>query len=159
MIILGIDPGTATTGYALIECIDNHHTKLICADAILTPTGQKLEHRLEEIYNSITTLIKNYKPDALAIEALFFARNVKTAISVSHARGVMILAGAVNQVPVFEYTPLQIKQAVTGYGKADKKQVIQMLKYFIKNQELTTQDDTCDAIACALTHAQTINIK
>lgn len=158
MIILGIDPGTAITGYAVIQHEKNEHTKLICADAILTPKGQKLEHRLEEIYNSITSLIKHYNPDALSIEQLFFARNVKTAISVSHARGVMILAGAVNHVPVFEYTPLQIKQAITGYGKADKKQVIQMLKYFIKNQELTTQDDTCDAIACALTHAQTIKL-
>lgn len=152
MKILGIDPGTGIVGFGLIET-DGHKHQLIDAGVIKTPPHQALDIRLKTIFQSIEELIKQHKPDAMAIEKLFFARNVTTAMSVSHARGVIMLAAALAEIPVYEYTPLQIKSSLTGYGRADKSQIQAMVKAFLNLKEPIKQDDCADALATALTHA------
>jgi crossover junction endodeoxyribonuclease RuvC len=152
MKILGIDPGTATVGFGVIET-DGHKHSLVDAGVIRTPANQALELRLKTIYESVRELIKLNKPEIMSIEKLFFAKNVTTAISVSHARGVIMLAAALAEVSVVEYTPLQIKQSLTGYGRADKSQIQEMVKVFLKLKECPRQDDCADALAAALTHA------
>jgi len=157
MKILGIDPGTATTGWAIIDKPSAISDKLevIACDCILTEAKKSLDIRLEEIFDGLQYIIKKYKPDEVAIEELFFAKNAKTAIAVGHARGVMMLAAAKLKIPVFEYTPLQVKQAVVGYGRAQKCQVQAMLKCILKTKDIPKQDDTADAIAIAVCHANT----
>jgi crossover junction endodeoxyribonuclease RuvC len=150
--ILGIDPGTAIVGFGIIES-DGHKHVLIDAGVIKTPAHQDLELRLKTIYLSLDKIIKKQQPAVMVIEKLFFARNVTTAMSVSHARGVIMLAATLNQVAVYEYTPLQIKQSLTGYGRADKAQIQEMVKIFLGLKEPIKQDDCADALAAALTHA------
>jgi crossover junction endodeoxyribonuclease RuvC len=152
--ILGIDPGTATVGFGIIES-DGHKHSLIDAGIITTPANQALELRLKTIYEAVQELIKLNKPEVMVIEKLYFAKNVTTAISVSHARGVIMLAAALNKLKVAEYTPLQIKQSLTGYGRADKAQVQEMVRVFLSLKERPKQDDCADALATALTHAST----
>ncbi|MBE5759112.1 MAG: crossover junction endodeoxyribonuclease RuvC [Clostridiales bacterium] len=156
MVILGIDPGLAIVGYGLIN-YDNVKMKLIDYGAILTPAGMKIPERLDIIYDSMTELIKKYKPDAIAFEELFFAKNVKTAIAVAQARGAAVTAAYKQTKELYEYTPLQIKQAMTGYGRADKNQIQQMVKLLLGLKEIPKPDDAADAVAVAMTHAQSLH--
>ena len=152
MRILGIDPGTGIVGFGVIDT-DGHKHKMVDAGVIRTPAHQALELRLKTIYDSLTEIIKENNPDTVVVERLFFARNVTTAISVSHARGVILLAATNLGVPVAEYTPLQIKQALTGYGQAEKSQIQEMVKIMLGLSERPKPDDCADALAAALTHS------
>lgn len=152
MIILGIDPGYAIVGYGVIEYLGNRYATLRYG-AVLTPAKTQFETRLLQIYDELDALMKRYKPEALAIEKLFFNNNQKTVIDVSQARGVILLAAIKNNVPIYEYTPLQVKQAVVGYGRADKKQVQEMTKMILHLEAVPKPDDTADALAMAICHA------
>ncbi|MDP2637639.1 MAG: crossover junction endodeoxyribonuclease RuvC [Candidatus Levybacteria bacterium] len=154
MKILGIDPGFARVGWAIVE---NEKLKIKSEKfgCIETSKNTDSQDRLVNVYEQVCALIKKHKPDVVAIEELFFANNAKTAFKVGEARGVIILAGAIQKIPVFSYTPLQVKVAVTGYGNADKGQVGRMIKAILKLKEMPKLDDTADAIAVALTHAFT----
>lgn len=152
MRIIGIDPGTGILGFGVIDIIDGKMS-MVDAGVITTPAHTPLDIRLEDIFDSLTTIIAETKPDSMAIETLFFAQNVTTAMSVSHARGVAMLAGRKARLPIAEYTPLQIKQSVTGYGKADKKQVQEMVKMQLGLTKVPKPDDCADALAAAITHS------
>lgn len=153
MVILGIDPGTAICGYGLVEK-HNYQYKLIDYGAVNTPSTMTLEERLVRIYDGICLLIDKYHPDEMAVEELFFNNNAKTAISVGQARGVILLAGAHKGVPLYEYTPLQVKQGIVGYGRADKKQIQYMIKTMLNMKEIPKPDDAADALAIAMCHGQ-----
>ncbi len=155
MRIIGIDPGTGILGFGVIE-IKNDDVILLDAGVITTPAHTPLEDRLEEIHTSLTDIIAENEPHAMSIEKLFFNKNVTTAISVSHARGVAMLAGKKAGLTIHEYTPLEIKMAITSYGKADKKQVQEMVKVLLKLKRIPKPDDAADALAAALTHAQSM---
>lgn len=160
---MGIDPGTGRLGWAIIrnlklEIRNSSSIELVDCGLIETPANTSLSERLEGIFEELQEVIKQYSPDELAIEELFFAKNVKTAMSVAHARGVAMLCGRLAKMPVFEYKPNEIKIAITGYGHADKSQIIKMLKLHIPHCTIK-QDDTADAVAVALTHYQTNKIK
>ena len=152
MRIIGIDPGTGRLGFGVIDVAKGAYT-LVDAGVVTTPAHTPLDERLEDIYDSLSEVIAATKPDCMSIEKLFFARNVTTAISVSHARGVAMLAGRKARLPIAEYTPLQIKQTVTGYGKADKKQMQEMVRLHLKLKEVPKPDDAADALAAAITHS------
>lgn len=154
MIILGIDPGIAIVGWGVIE-YGGIGSKLRPIDfgAVTTPSTMKTEDRIAEVYREITAIIRTYKPEAAAIEELFFNTNQKTGIIVAEARGVLLLANRLNNVPIYEYTPLQIKQAVSGYGRADKHQIIDMVTMLLGLQKPPKPDDTADALAVAMCHA------
>jgi len=154
MIILGIDPGTAIVGYAVISVKNNELTALDYG-CIKTSPKEIFSKRLSQIYHGIDILIKENKPDQIAIENIYFAKNVKTAMKVSEARGVAILAAAENEIKIVEFTPLQVKQALTGYGRASKDQIQQMVKVIFKLKKTPRPDDVADALAIALTCAQT----
>lgn len=151
-IILGLDPGTATTGYGIIK-EESGKIELVDYGCIETKAGKELSVRLCEIYDELCEIIKKYKPDEIAIEELFFAANTKTAIAVGHARGVLMLGSKKTGKPVAEYTPLQVKQALSGYGRADKNQIQQMVKTFLNLKEIPKSDDAADALAIAICHA------
>lgn len=153
MIILGIDPGTATTGWGLIEKDGQKYT-LIDFGCVKTPAKTPLHDRLGTIFDGISDLIKNHKPDHIAVEELFFAANSKTAIAVGQARGVIILSANKKGVSVFEYTPLQVKMAICGYGRAEKGQIQKMVKTLLSLSEIPKPDDAADALAIAICHAQ-----
>jgi len=152
MKILGIDPGTGILGFGIVEQT-NGKPKMIDAGVIRTPVHQPLAERLVTIHDELRELMAAHDLQAMSVEKLFFARNVTTAISVSHARGIVLLLGQQRGIPIFEYTPMQIKQAVTGYGKADKKQIQEMVRVMLGLQEVPKPDDCADALAAALTHA------
>ena len=152
MRILGIDPGFAITGYSIIDYIGNKF-KLETSGAILTEAGESFPLRLEKIYKDLNQIINTYKPDAMSIEELFFNNNAKTAINVAQARGVILITARINNLDIFEYTPLQIKQAVTGYGRADKVQVQRMVKMILNEEKLPKLDDITDSMAIAICHA------
>ena len=156
MIILGIDPGIATVGFGVIES-KGAECRLIRCGVITTSAGLRLSVRLSHIYHDMTALIDTFRPDAIAIEELFFNTNLKTGISVAHGRGVLILAGEESGVPMFEYTPLQIKQAITGYGRAGKKQMMEMVKRLLGLNDFAKPDDASDALAIAMCHARNAN--
>ena len=149
MRIIGIDPGTGILGFGVIDAKAGK-TKLVTAGVITTPAHTPLPDRLEEIYNGLTEIIAETKPEMMAIEKLFFARNVTTAMSVSHARGVAMLTGKQANLAIEEYTPLQIKQTMTGYGKADKKQVQEMVRLQLGLKDVPNPDDCADALAAAI---------
>jgi crossover junction endodeoxyribonuclease RuvC len=149
MRILGIDPGTGIVGFGVIDANGQKKT-LVDAGVIRTRPHQPLDDRLIEIHEEISSIIKETKPEVMVIEKLFFARNVTTAISVSHARGVLMLAGKQAKLPIIELTPLEIKQSLTGYGKATKNQVQQMVQTMLQLSELPKPDDCADALAAAL---------
>lgn len=153
-ITLGIDPGTARLGYGLIR--GGLQPKLIDAGLIETWPDEPMPDRLVTLYEGVQGLLEEFEPDMLAIEQLFFARNVTTAITVGQARGVVILAAAQAKVPVSEYTPSEIKQAVTGYGKADKPQMQEMVRMILNLKSVPRPDDAADALAIAICHAQTV---
>lgn len=152
MRIIGIDPGTGILGFGVID-VDGSKLKLVDAGVVTTPAHTPLDVRLEDIFDSLSEVIAQTKPNVMSIEKLFFARNVTTAMSVSHARGVAMLAGRKANLPIAEYTPLQIKQTVTGYGKADKKQVQEMVRIQLGLSEVPKPDDCADALAAAITHS------
>ncbi|MCK5129709.1 MAG: crossover junction endodeoxyribonuclease RuvC [Clostridiales bacterium] len=159
MIIMGIDPGLAIIGYGFVEKVKGT-IKLIDFGIITTPAGMPLPQRLSIIYNDTIELIKQYKPENIAFEELFFNKNIKTALTVAHARGVSIIA-ANNQIGsqyLFEYTPLQVKQAISGYGRADKQQMQFMVKTLLSMKEIPKPDDAADALAVAICHAQSYNL-
>ncbi len=149
MKVLGIDPGTATTGWAVVEFIDNSLV-LHGYGAIITPKGTDLASRLEAIYVEINEIINRFEPTHSAIEILYFSKNVKTGISVSHARGVLLLALRQNNIEITEFTPNQIKLAITGYGKATKKQVQAAVKTLTGLSKIPKPDDAADAIGIAI---------
>ena len=152
MIILGIDPGYAIVGIGLIEYKGNKF-RVLEYNAITTPAGMATVERLKKIYTEITSYLIKYDPDAIAIEELFFNSNQKTAINVAQARGVLLVACANANIPIYEYTPLQVKQAVTGYGRAEKKQIQQMVKTLLNLNAIPQPDDAADALAIAICHA------
>lgn len=147
--VLGIDPGTATTGYAVVEESEGR-LELVTLGVITTPAKTPLPSRLQEIYHSLDELIAQHEPDCAAVEELFFSRNARTAMSVGHARGVTLLALADAELPIAEYTPMQIKQAVTGYGNAGKQQVQEMVRMLLSLSDLPRPDDAADAAAVAI---------
>ncbi len=152
MRILGIDPGFAITGYSIIDYIGNKF-KLITSGAVLTEAGESFPLRLEKIYRELQEIIENYQPECMSIEELFFNNNAKTAINVAQARGVILITARINNLPIYEYTPLQVKQAVTGYGRADKIQVQRMIKMILNTDKLPKLDDVTDSMAMAICHA------
>jgi len=156
MTILGVDPGIATVGFGVINA-RGADCSLISCGAITTPAGLRLAARLIQIHRDMNELIRIFHPDSIAVEELFFNTNHTTGISVAHGRGVIILAGEENGIPMFEYTPLQIKQAVTGYGRADKRQMMEMVRRLLRLDAPAKPDDASDALAVAICHARTAN--
>lgn len=152
MRILGVDPGFAITGYSVIDYVGNKF-KLITSGAVTTQAGVSFPLRLEKLYNDLEQIITEYKPDAMSVEELFFNNNAKTAINVAQARGVILVVGRKQNLATYEYTPLQIKQAVVGYGRADKIQVQKMVKTILGVEKLPKLDDTTDSMAAAICHA------
>ena len=153
MIVLGIDPGYALMGWGAVESQGSRMT-LLGYGCLETKAGTPMWLRLRTLQLGIRDLLQIYRPDDVAFEELFFARNVTTALMVGAARGAAIIAAAEYTENLYEYTPMQIKQAVTGYGKADKKQIQQMVKLLLRMEEIPKPDDAADAIACAITHCQ-----
>ena len=153
MRILGIDPGYGITGFGLIDA-QRGQSQLLRCGAITTPAGMDFPIRLQMIYNDMTELLKLSKPDAVAIEELFFGQNVTTGIGVAQSRGVILLAIQQADIPIFQYKPMQVKQAVVGYGNATKHQVMDMTKRLLHLEKMPKPDDAADAIAIALCHAR-----
>ncbi len=151
MRVLGIDPGYAIVGYGVVEYLNNRF-KPIEFGAVTTKAGVEFPTRLKTIYDGVCDIIQKYKPDALSVEKLFFNTNTTTAIDVAQARGVILLSARNNNVPIFEYTPLQVKQAVTGYGKAPKAQVMELTRRLLCLEKTPKPDDTADALAMAICH-------
>lgn len=151
MKVLGIDPGTGRTGWAVLEKKGGKE-RLLDYGCLETKPNSPLPHRLEKIFKLVGKLIEKYQPDEAAIEKLFFSRNVKTAMNVGQARGVVLLSLRLGKVPIFSYGPSQIKSSVTGYGNAPKKQVQQMVKSILNLKDVPSPDDAADAVAVALTH-------
>ncbi len=152
MIILGVDPGTAITGYGLVKS-DGDDLALIDYGAITTPSDWLMPRRLQHIHAELTARIAAHQPTDAVVEKLFFSKNVRTALSVGQARGVALLAAAQAGVTIHEYTPLQIKQAIVGYGRADKNQIQQMVKMLLRLDVVPQPDDAADALAVAICHA------
>ncbi len=152
MLILGIDPGYAIVGYGLVEYQSNRF-RTVDYGAITTPAGMEFPQRLELIYREMQALLSQYHPQAMAVEKLYFQNNQKTAIDVAQARGVILLAARLEGVEVFEYTPLQVKSSVVGYGQAVKKQVQEMTRMLLHLDAVPKPDDTADALAIAICHA------
>ncbi len=153
MRILGLDPGIAIVGFGVIDAEKGgfHH---VIHGAIRTEAGLPLSRRLEIIYEDLNQLLDDVEPDAVAIEELFFNTNITTGISVAHGRGILLLGCRQKQVPIFEYTPLQVKQSVVGYGRAEKKQVMDMVRRMLHLEEVPKPDDAADALAIALCHGR-----
>jgi crossover junction endodeoxyribonuclease RuvC len=157
MRIIGIDPGTGILGFGIIEVIKGK-PKLVDAGVIRTPVKEDDAVRLMTIYEELTSIIKETKPEEMAVEKLFFAANVTTAMTVAQARGVVLLTAMQAKLRIAEYTPLQIKQAVTGYGKAEKKQIQEMVRVILGLKEVPKPDDCADALAAAITHSMTLRV-
>jgi crossover junction endodeoxyribonuclease RuvC len=151
VLVLGIDPGTAITGYGLVQ-EDQTGLALVACGVIVTPPDRPLPKRLQTIYSCLADLVRAYQPEAAAVEELFFSRNARTALSVGHARGVVLLALADAGLLVHEYKPLQVKQAITGYGGADKHQVQEMVRMLLRLDRAPQPDDAADAVAVAVCH-------
>ena len=153
MRILGIDPGVAIVGFGLIES-DRGSLRMLQYGAITTPAGQPLAARLLQISRDMEELIHTFQPDEMAVEELFFSKNITTGIAVAHGRGVILLAAERLGVPIFEYTPMQVKQAVAGYGGADKRQVMLMTQRLLSMKQIPRPDDAADALAIAICHGR-----
>lgn len=152
MRIIGIDPGYAIVGYGVIDHVGTRF-RSVEYGAVCTPAGEDFELRLRQIYLDISSLIVRTRPEAMSVEKLYFSNNKTTGIDVAQARGVILLAAALNGVPVYEYTPMQVKQAVVGYGKAEKHQMMAMTQRLLSLHEIPKPDDTADALAVAICHA------
>jgi crossover junction endodeoxyribonuclease RuvC len=150
-VVLGIDPGTAITGYGVVTD-DGAGPKALDFGVIRTPAKQELSLRLVTIYAQLNALLDRFSPDAVAVEELFFSKNARTALSVGHARGVVLLAVARRNIPLFHYKPSQVKQAVTGYGAADKRQIQEMVRMLLGLDDIPRPDDAADALAIAICH-------
>lgn len=155
MRILGIDPGTGILGFGIIE-VTKGKPALVDGGVIRTPVNEDDAVRLQTIFDELTDIIAEAKPQEMAVEKLFFSQNVTTAMTVSQARGVVLLTGMQAGLKIAEYTPLQIKQALTGYGRADKKQIQEMVRVILNLKEVPKPDDCADALACAITHSMTM---
>ena len=153
MRILGIDPGVATIGFGLVES-SRAAVRLLQYGVITTPAGLPLSTRLRQISEDMTTLLEQFKPEEMAVEELFFSKNITTGIAVAHGRGVILLEAERAGVPTYEYTPMQVKQAVAGYGGADKKQVMLMTQRLLKMKGVPRPDDAADALAVAICHGR-----
>ncbi|MCI9158698.1 MAG: crossover junction endodeoxyribonuclease RuvC [Lawsonibacter sp.] len=153
MIVLGIDPGVATIGFGAIQA-ERQKNVLLRYGTITTPPGIPLSRRLLQIADDMEELIHTFHPDEMAVEELFFTKNITTGIAVAHGRGVILLAAEKLGVPIFEYTPMQVKQAVAGYGGADKRQVMLMTRRLLSMREIPRPDDAADALAIAICHAR-----
>lgn len=158
MVILGIDPGIALVGYGIVECNGNHF-KALDYGHIETSSKSLFPDRLKYVYDEMISIIEKYNPDELAIEELFFNKNAKTAIKVGQARGVEILAAKNMGLGIYEYTPLQVKQAVVGYGRAEKHQVQEMVKILLNLDKVPKPDDVADALAIAMCHGSSLKFK
>lgn len=156
MIILGIDPGLAKTGYGLIEEKKNF-LKVIAFGCVTTPKTLAFDLRLKKIHQELSKIIKKFGPAVLSVEKIFFCKNAKTAIEVGHARGAVILAAAQKNLIICEFTPLEVKQTITGYGKAEKKQMQKMIKILLNLKEIPEPDDAADALALAICGARNLN--
>ena len=156
MRILGIDPGTGILGFGVIEVGKAGKAQLVDAGVIRTPVKEDDAVRLQTIFDELTDIIMQTKPQEMAVEKLFFAQNVTTAMTVAQARGVVLLCGMQNQLRIAEYTPLQIKQALTGYGRAEKKQMQEMVRVILGLKEVPEPDDAADALAAAICHSMTM---
>ena len=159
MLVIGIDPGTAITGYGLVREGEDGSLALVDYGAIVTPPDQPMNLRLLKLYRRLKELLLLHRPDSGAVEKLFFARNVRTALMVGQARGVVLLALAEMKVPLGEYTPLEVKQAVVGYGGADKNQVQQMVRALLELAEVPSPDDAADALAIAICHVHSARMR
>lgn len=159
MTVLGFDPGLATLGYGVIEIESGGKPNVVDYGIVQTPKGESLAVRLCMLESAINQIIDEYKPNEIAMEELFFAKNVKTAIAVAHARGVLLLTANKSCGKIYEYTPLQIKQALTGYGRADKKQIQKTVAMLLGLKSVPKPDDAADALAVALCHARTNRLK
>lgn len=155
MKIIGIDPGTGILGFGIIEVL-NKKVTLVDGGVIKTPSTDSDAERLKTIFEELTSIIKTTKPSEMSVEKLFFAQNVTTAMTVSQARGVVLLAGIQAGLKISEYTPLQIKQALTGYGRADKKQIQEMVRVILNLKIAPKPDDCADALAAAICHSMTM---
>jgi len=149
-IIIGVDPGLASVGYGVVSRIQNNKFKCLGYGLIQTDHSLATTKRLEKIYNELGKLIKKHKPDILAVENVYFFKNLKTALPVSQAKGVILLTAAKNNIPIKEFTPLQVKMGVTGYGRAEKKQVQKMIQYLLSLKDIPEPDDAADALAVAV---------
>ena len=159
MSVLGIDPGIGTTGYGVVDEDAGGGVALIAYGAIETPPGDPMPARLKQLYDTVLALMRQHAPESVAVEQLFFGRNVTTAISVGQARGVVLLAAAQAGLDVFEYKPAEVKQALSGYGKADKRQMQEMVRLLLNLDHIPRPDDAADAIAIAVCHLQSRRIK
>lgn len=153
MKILGIDPGMAIVGYSIVD-YDGKNIELEHSGSIQTPKGERESARLLEIFNDMTSIVEKYKPDVCAIEKLFFFRNQTTVMPVAHARGVILTVLEKFEIPIYEYTPMEVKQILTGYGRASKKEVEQMVKIALESEKLPKLDDTVDSIAIAISYTR-----
>jgi len=158
VLVLGIDPGTAITGYGLVR-EDDEGLALVECGVITTPAGQPLPQRLQTIYHGLAAIIGQYQPNQVAVEELFFSRNVRTALSVGQARGVVLLAAAEAGLPLHEYKPLEVKQTVAGYGGADKRQVQEMVRMLLHLEQVPEPDDAADAVAVAVCHVHSARMR
>ena len=158
MLVLGIDPGTAITGYGLVR-EEEEGLALVGCGVITTPADQPLPQRLRAIYRGLTAIIGEHRPDQVAVEELFFSRNVRTALSVGQARGVVLLAAAEAGLPLYEYKPLEVKQTVAGYGGADKRQVQEMVRLLLDLEQVPEPDDAADAVAVAVCHIHSARMR
>ena len=158
MRVLGIDPGTAITGWGVVEG-DGENLAMVACGVITTMAGTPLPNRLQTIYEGITAVVSQLQPETSALEELFFSKNAKTALSVGHGRGVAMLALANAQLSIVEYKPLEVKQAVTGYGGADKAQIQQMVKLLLHLDDIPHPDDAADALAVAICHLHSARLR
>ncbi len=155
MKILGIDPGMAIVGYSILD-FDGKNYELISSGSIQTKKGSRESARLLEIFQDMTTIVETYKPDVAAIEKLFFVHNQTTVMPVAHARGVILTVLEQFQIPIYEYTPMEVKKVLTGYGRAEKKEVEQMVKFTLGTETLPKLDDTVDSIAIAICYSRSV---
>lgn len=155
MRILGIDPGLAISGYGVLDYKGNKF-EILDYGAVLTESTERLPDRLKKLYDGYMTIMEKYRPEAVSIEELFYNKNVKTAIAVAEARGVHLLAAVNSGIPLYEYTPLQIKQGLVGYGRAEKRQMQEMIKIILKLDEIPKPDDVADGLAAAVCHAHSL---
>lgn len=153
MRVLGIDPGYAIVGWGVVEMVGNRFLP-VGFGAVTTEAGTDFEQRLKQVYEGVSRVLETYKPEALSIEKLFYQHNQTTVIGVAEARGVILLAAAQAGVPIYEYTPMQVKQSISGYGMAQKKQMMEMTRLLLRLEKVPKPDDTADALAMAITHCQ-----
>ncbi len=158
MLVLGIDPGFAITGWGIVEKKGHQQWKAIAFGAVKTKAGVPFPERLSEIFTQLRTVIERYSPEVVAVEQLFYAKNKKNTILISHARGAILLAASLSGIPVSEYSALQVKRAVVGYGRAEKIQIQKMVKSFLKLKEVPKPDDVADALAVAICHINSAKI-